>query len=355
MERKDWLALCAVHSDAWLMALAFFYAARFADDGRWACAGSGVCGWCQRPPGQPHAKLAAWPGGSWAHRPSLAAPWLAARAADPHYPPTHLLTGAHCPLCDLAGRSCSRSSTSTPPCTRWSPAAWRATSCTKRSRRWCRCGCVFYGGALCGVYVGWWRNGRAGVRNCSYGAAKPCVQDACLHSQRRQQLRAAALWQPWGRFLGCFLRSQRTRCAPHTRHRAAALQGRSQQAQQYPPQQPQFAQAGRQVCGPEAADEAAWLGRVGLGRQSRGLRGDWLQHEPCSAGVAGCAAVLSVHSIGREHRVGCSSVLAARQRPKLGFAWIAVCRCKQQTRRCQRGGSSHTQTSHRRCRGGKQR
>jgi hypothetical protein len=38
MERKDWLALCAVHSDAWLMALVFFYAARFADDGRWAAA-----------------------------------------------------------------------------------------------------------------------------------------------------------------------------------------------------------------------------------------------------------------------------------------------------------------------------
>lgn len=37
MERKDWLALCAVHGDAWLMALVFFYAARFADDGR--CAG----------------------------------------------------------------------------------------------------------------------------------------------------------------------------------------------------------------------------------------------------------------------------------------------------------------------------
>lgn len=34
MERKDWLALCAVHSDAWLMSLAFFYAARFDADGR---------------------------------------------------------------------------------------------------------------------------------------------------------------------------------------------------------------------------------------------------------------------------------------------------------------------------------
>lgn len=34
MERKDWLALCAVHSDAWLISLAFFYAARFDADGR---------------------------------------------------------------------------------------------------------------------------------------------------------------------------------------------------------------------------------------------------------------------------------------------------------------------------------
>lgn len=34
MERRDWLALCAVHSDAWLMGLAFFYAARFDVDGR---------------------------------------------------------------------------------------------------------------------------------------------------------------------------------------------------------------------------------------------------------------------------------------------------------------------------------
>lgn len=34
MERKDWLGLCAVHSDAWLMSVAFFYAARYEDDGR---------------------------------------------------------------------------------------------------------------------------------------------------------------------------------------------------------------------------------------------------------------------------------------------------------------------------------
>ena len=34
MEKKDWLALCAVHSDAWLMSVVFFYAARFDDSGR---------------------------------------------------------------------------------------------------------------------------------------------------------------------------------------------------------------------------------------------------------------------------------------------------------------------------------
>jgi hypothetical protein len=34
MEKKDWLALCAVHSDAWLMSVLFFYAARFDDTGR---------------------------------------------------------------------------------------------------------------------------------------------------------------------------------------------------------------------------------------------------------------------------------------------------------------------------------
>lgn len=34
MDRKDWLALCAVHSDAWLMSVLFFYGARFDDAGR---------------------------------------------------------------------------------------------------------------------------------------------------------------------------------------------------------------------------------------------------------------------------------------------------------------------------------
>jgi hypothetical protein len=28
-QRKDWLALVAVHSDAWLMAVAFYYGAKF--------------------------------------------------------------------------------------------------------------------------------------------------------------------------------------------------------------------------------------------------------------------------------------------------------------------------------------
>lgn len=39
MDRKDWLSLCAVHSDAWLMSVLFFYAARYDDVGR-----------CVRPP-----------------------------------------------------------------------------------------------------------------------------------------------------------------------------------------------------------------------------------------------------------------------------------------------------------------
>lgn len=34
MDRKDWLALCAVHSDAWLMSVVFFFAARFNEFGR---------------------------------------------------------------------------------------------------------------------------------------------------------------------------------------------------------------------------------------------------------------------------------------------------------------------------------
>jgi hypothetical protein len=38
MARKDWLALVAVHSDAWLMAVAFFYAVKLDRDGRCAAA-----------------------------------------------------------------------------------------------------------------------------------------------------------------------------------------------------------------------------------------------------------------------------------------------------------------------------
>lgn len=34
MARKDWLALVAVHSDAWLMSVAFFYAVKLDANGR---------------------------------------------------------------------------------------------------------------------------------------------------------------------------------------------------------------------------------------------------------------------------------------------------------------------------------
>ena len=34
MQRKDWLALVAVHSDAWLMAVAFYYGAKLDKEGR---------------------------------------------------------------------------------------------------------------------------------------------------------------------------------------------------------------------------------------------------------------------------------------------------------------------------------
>lgn len=36
MERRDWLALVAVHSDSWLMAVAFFYAVKLDSNGRCA-------------------------------------------------------------------------------------------------------------------------------------------------------------------------------------------------------------------------------------------------------------------------------------------------------------------------------
>lgn len=38
MQRKDWLALVAVHSDAWLISVAFFYAVKLDGAGRWDCA-----------------------------------------------------------------------------------------------------------------------------------------------------------------------------------------------------------------------------------------------------------------------------------------------------------------------------
>lgn len=40
MARKDWLALVAVHSDAWLMAVAFFYAVKLDAAGRYAASQS---------------------------------------------------------------------------------------------------------------------------------------------------------------------------------------------------------------------------------------------------------------------------------------------------------------------------
>lgn len=56
MARKDWLALVAVHSDAWLMAVAFFYAVKLDAAGRWvgcagmALGGSGGAGHPAQPP-----------------------------------------------------------------------------------------------------------------------------------------------------------------------------------------------------------------------------------------------------------------------------------------------------------------
>lgn len=34
MDKKDWLALVAVHSDAWLMSVAFYFAAKLDASGR---------------------------------------------------------------------------------------------------------------------------------------------------------------------------------------------------------------------------------------------------------------------------------------------------------------------------------
>ena len=34
MQRKDWIALIAVHSDAWLMAVAYYYGAKLDKEGR---------------------------------------------------------------------------------------------------------------------------------------------------------------------------------------------------------------------------------------------------------------------------------------------------------------------------------
>jgi hypothetical protein len=37
MAKKDWLALVAVHSDAWLLAVAFYYGAKLSGQERYAC------------------------------------------------------------------------------------------------------------------------------------------------------------------------------------------------------------------------------------------------------------------------------------------------------------------------------
>jgi hypothetical protein len=42
MQRKDWLSLVAVHSDAWLLAVAFYYGARF-DNAFFSSSLFGVC------------------------------------------------------------------------------------------------------------------------------------------------------------------------------------------------------------------------------------------------------------------------------------------------------------------------
>ena len=46
MKRQDWLCLVAVHSDSWLMAIAFYNGARLDAEGRWvpACAGRALGG-----------------------------------------------------------------------------------------------------------------------------------------------------------------------------------------------------------------------------------------------------------------------------------------------------------------------
>lgn len=44
VQRKDWLGLVAVHSDAWLLSLAFYKGARLEKEGRCAARAGGVAG-----------------------------------------------------------------------------------------------------------------------------------------------------------------------------------------------------------------------------------------------------------------------------------------------------------------------
>ena len=43
MNRRDWLALVAVHSDSWLLSVAFYYAARLNRNDRYAAPQSNPC------------------------------------------------------------------------------------------------------------------------------------------------------------------------------------------------------------------------------------------------------------------------------------------------------------------------
>lgn len=43
MDRRDWLSLIAVHSDSWLISMAYFNAARLDAEGRWAGAEAVMC------------------------------------------------------------------------------------------------------------------------------------------------------------------------------------------------------------------------------------------------------------------------------------------------------------------------
>jgi hypothetical protein len=113
MDRKDWLSLCAVHSDAWLMSVLFFYAARYDDVGR-----------CVRPPSCLPARLP----------PHARPPACLPACLLPHPPPSDLLPIASL-LERLSGLSSSLWLTSTRLCTRSSPGAPVAPRSTS-ARSW---------------------------------------------------------------------------------------------------------------------------------------------------------------------------------------------------------------------------